>query len=378
LQVLVRDNNVDQALKALKKKMQREGIFREMKLRNYYEKPSEKKAREKAAQFLGAPVVCNVFFTSGTTDGLNLIAQTWGRANVREGDEIVVSYMEHHSNIVPWQILCEKTGAKLKVVPINDRGEFIFEEYEKLLSPRTKIVSVVHVSNALGTVNPVKEIVKKAREFGAVTVVDGAQSVPHFRTNVVDLGCDFYVCSGHKMYGPTGIGLLYGRGDLMEAAPPYRAGGDMILSVTFEKTTYNYLPYKFEAGTPHIEGVIGLGTAIDYLQSIGMDRIAAHEDELLAYGTEALSEVPGLRLIGTAEKKAGVLGFVLDSAHPHDIGQLLNDEGVAVRAGHHCAQPLMDRFGVPATVRASFAVYNSVADIDRLVLGLHKVREMFA
>jgi len=258
------------------------------------------KAREKAAQFLGAPVVCNVFFTSGTTDGLNLIAQTWGRANVREGDEIVVSYMEHHSNIVPWQILCEKTGAKLKVVPINDRGEFIFEEYEKLLSPRTKIVSVVHVSNALGTVNPVKEIVKKAREFGAVTVVDGAQSVPHFRANVVDLGCDFYVCSGHKMYGPTGIGLLYGRGDLMEAAPPYRAGGDMILSVTFEKTTYNYLPYKFEAGTPHIEGVIGLGTAIDYLQSIGMDRIAAHEDELLAYGTEALSEVPGLRLIGTA------------------------------------------------------------------------------
>lgn len=335
------------------------------------------KAREKAAHFIGAPVVCNVIFTGGTTDGLNLIAQTYGRANLRENDEIIISHMEHHSNIVPWQILCELTGAKLKVVPINDAGEIIMEEYEKLLGPRTKIVSVVHVSNALGTVNPVKRMGELAHAAGAIMVVDGAQSVPHARVNVHDLGCDFFVCSGHKMYGPTGIGLLYGKGELLESSPPYRGGGDMILSVTFEKTTYNYLPYKYEAGTPHIEGVIALGAAIDYLESIGMDKIAAHEEALLRYATEALQDVAGVNFIGTAREKAGVLSFTMDSAHPHDIGQLLNDEGVAVRAGHHCAQPVMQRFGVPATARASLGMYNSREDIDALVRALHNVNKVF-
>lgn len=335
------------------------------------------KVREKAAAFIGAPVVCNLIFTSGTTDGLNLIAQTHGRSTLREGDEIIISHMEHHSNIVPWQILCQQTGAKLKVVPINDRGEFMMEEYEKLLSPRTKIVSVVHVSNALGTINPVKEIIAKAHAVGAVTVVDAAQSVPHLRLSVTDLGCDFLVCSGHKMYGPTGIGLLYGRGEFLESAPPYRGGGDMILSVTFEKTVYNHLPYKYEAGTPNIEGVIGLGAAIDYINGIGIENIAAHEDELLRYANEALADVQGLRPVGTAAHKAGVISFTLDSAHPHDIGQLLNDEGVAVRAGHHCAQPVMQRFCVPATARASFACYNTREDIDALVRALHNVNRVF-
>lgn len=333
--------------------------------------------REKAARFLGAPVVCNVIFTGGTTDGLNLIAQTYGRANLREDDEIVVSYMEHHSNIVPWQMLCEQTGAKLRVIPINDAGELIFEEYEKLLNARTKIVSIVHVSNALGTVNPVRQMADLAHAQGAVVIVDGAQSAPHMKLDMRELGCDFFVCSAHKIYGPTGLGLLYGRGDLLDAMPPWRGGGDMILSVSFEKTTYNCLPYKFEAGTPHIGGIIAFGVALDYLEAIGMNAIAAHEQELLDYATDALGEVAGLHLVGTAAEKAGVLSFTLDSAHPHDIGQLLNDEGVAVRAGHHCAQPVMKRYGVPATARASLGIYNNRHDIDVLVRALHNVNKVF-
>jgi len=336
------------------------------------------KAREIAAHFLGAPVVCNVIFTGGTTDGINLVAQTYGRSQLKPGDEIIISHMEHHSNIVPWQMLCEQTGAVLRVVPINDRGEFLFDEYEKLLSERTKIVAIVHISNALGTINPVRQIADRAHAFGAVVLVDGAQSAQHIKIDVKELGCDFFVCSGHKLYGPTGIGLLYGRGDLLEAAPPYRGGGDMILSVSFEKTIYNHLPYKFEAGTPHIEGVIGLGAALTYLQELGMDNVAAHEHALLDYANEALADVPGLNMVGTAREKAGVLGFTLDSAHPHDIGQILNDEGVAVRAGHHCAQPVMKHFGVPATARASLGVYSTREDIDALVRALHVVNKVFA
>jgi len=335
-------------------------------------------ARKKIAAFINAPVVCQLVFTRGTTEAINLVASAYGRANVTAGDEVVITHMEHHSNIVPWQMLCKETGATLKVVPMNDCGELDLDAYRRLLTDKTKIVAAVHVSNALGTINPIQKIVSLAHDAGAVTVVDGAQAIPHMPVDVRELGVDFYAFSGHKMYGPTGIGVLYGRGELLEAMPPYQGGGDMIASVTFEETTYNSLPYKFEAGTPHIEGAIALGATVDYLNTIGMDAIAAYEQDILAYGTEVLSNIDGVKLIGTAKQKAGVLGFTLESAHPHDIGQLLDEDGVAVRAGHHCAQPVMQHFGVPATARASLGIYNTRADIDALAAAIRKVNEVFA
>jgi cysteine desulfurase/selenocysteine lyase len=335
-------------------------------------------ARATVQHFIGAVEAREIVFVRGITEGINLVAQTYGRKHVQAGDEVIISAMEHHSNIVPWQILCEEKGAKLRVIPINDQGELLLDEYEKLLNPRTKIVAVVHVSNSLGTINPVNRIIELAHRQNVPVLLDGAQSAPHMPVNVQDLDCDFYTFSGHKIFGPTGIGALYGKADLLETMPPYQGGGDMISSVTFEKTTYNVLPYKFEAGTPHIAGAIGLGAALDYLGGLGWDMVMAHEHELLAYATVAVSEIPGLRLIGTAKEKASVLSFVLEGIHPHDIGTILDREGVAIRTGHHCTQPLMDRFGVPATARASFALYNTKEEVDALVRGLHKVQEMFA
>ena len=335
-------------------------------------------ARGKVQRFLNAANTREIVFVSGATEGINLVAQTFGRKNVGAGDEIIISAMEHHSNIVPWQMLCEEKGAVLRVVPINERGEMEFEQFEKLLNHRTRLVAVSHVSNALGTINPVREIVKMAHGRNIPVLIDGAQAVPHMRVDVRSLDCDFYVFSGHKVFGPTGIGVLYGRERLLEDMPPWKGGGDMIRSVTFAKTTYNDLPYKFEAGTPNIAGVIGLGTAIEYLDEIGMDTAAAHEQDLLQYGTRALESLSGLRLIGTAREKAGVLSFVIDGVHPHDAATILDLEGVAVRAGHHCAQPVMDRFGVTATTRASLAFYNTREDIDALVAGIQKVKEVFA
>ena len=334
-------------------------------------------ARDKTRRFLNAASTRSIIFVRGATEGINLVARTFGGANVRAGDEIVISAMEHHSNIVPWQMLCEEKSAVLRVIPINDRGELEFDQFEKLLNHRTRLVAVSHVSNALGTINPVREIVKAAHGWNVPVLIDGAQAVPHMKVDVQDLDCDFYVFSGHKVFGPTGIGVLYGREQLLEAMPPWQGGGDMIRSVSFEKTTYNGLPYKFEAGTPDIAGVIGLGAAIDYLEQIGMDAVAAHENDLLRYGTRALESISGLRLIGTAREKAGVLSFVIDGVHPHDAGTILDREGVAVRAGHHCAQPVMDRFGVSSTTRASLAFYNTREDIDALVTGIQKVKEIF-
>jgi cysteine desulfurase/selenocysteine lyase len=333
-------------------------------------------ARVKIKRFLNAADAHEIIFTRNATEGINLVAQTYGRKNFREGDEIIVSAMEHHANIVPWQMVCEEKGARLRVIPINDDGELLLDEYEKLLGPRTKFVSVVHMSNALGTINPVQEIIAKAHAWNVPVLIDGAQSAYHTPIDVQALDCDFFVFSGHKVYGPTGIGVLYGKAALLEAMPPYQGGGDMIRYVTFEKTLYNDLPYKFEAGTPHIAGGIGLGAAVDYLQSLGMEGLAAHEQDVLEYGTEALTQIPGLKLIGTAREKASVLSFVLEDIHPHDIGTVLDREGIAVRTGHHCAQPVMQRFGVPATARASLACYNTKAEIDALVRALHKVREV--
>jgi cysteine desulfurase/selenocysteine lyase len=334
--------------------------------------------RTKAKRFLNARAKNEVIFVRGTTEGINLVASSWGRKNVREGDEIVISALEHHSNIVPWQLLCEEKGAKLRVIPMDDRGELLLEEYEKLLGPRTRMVAVGHISNALGTVNPVRQIVEMAHRAGALALIDGAQAAPHMKIDVQALDADFYAFSGHKVFGPTGIGILYGKARLLNAMPPYQGGGDMIKTVTFEKTVYADLPYKFEAGTPSIAGGIGLGAAFDYVTRIGLDKIAAYEHELLVYGTEALSRIPGLRLIGTAREKAAVLSFVIDGIHPHDIGTVLDRQGIAVRTGHHCAQPVMDRFGVPATTRASLAFYNTVAEIDALTAGLGKVKEIFS
>ncbi|TXF12389.1 cysteine desulfurase [Pelomicrobium methylotrophicum] len=334
-------------------------------------------AREKVARFLNARSAREIVFVRGCTEGVNLVAQSYGRAILKPGDEILITAMEHHSNIVPWQIVCRETGAVLKVAPINDAGELVFEAFEKLLSERTKIVAAVHVSNALGTINPVERIVERAHAVGAKVLLDGAQAAPHVPVDVQALDCDFYAFSGHKLYGPTGIGVLYGKEALLEAMPPYQGGGDMIKVVTFEKTLYNDLPYKFEAGTPHIAGAVGLGAALDYVAGIGIETIAAHEHALLQYATEAVSGIKGLRLVGTARRKAGILSFVMEGVHPHDIGTILDHQGVAIRAGHHCAMPVMDRYRVPATARASFALYNTREDVDALVAGLRKVQEVF-
>ena len=334
-------------------------------------------ARQKLKLFVNARSEQEVIFVRGTTEAINLVAQSYGRSFLKEGDEIIVSALEHHSNIVPWQMLCGQTGARLRVIPMNHDGELILAEYRRLLNEKTKFLSVTHVSNALGTVVPVREITKLAHERGVPVLVDGAQAVPHFKVDVQELGCDFYAFSGHKLFGPTGVGILYGRAELLEAMPPYQGGGDMISLVTFEKTHYNVLPYKFEAGTPHISGGIGLGAAIDYLNGLDWRQVLAHENDLLAYATAALSEIGGLRIIGTAKEKAGVISFVFDQIHAHDLGTILDQEGVAVRAGHHCAMPVMQRFGVPATTRASFALYNTREEVDVLVRGIHRALKVF-
>jgi len=334
-------------------------------------------AREKVRRFINAPRVEEIVFVRGTTEAINLVAQGFGRSRIRAGDEILVSCLEHHSNIVPWQLLCESTGAVLKVAPINDAGELVLDELEALLGPKTRLVALAHVSNALGTVNPARQLVAMAHARQVPVLLDGAQAVPHMPVDVAALDCDFYAFSGHKMFGPMGIGVLFGKRDWLESMPPYQGGGDMILSVTFEKTIYNRLPYKFEAGTPDVAAAVGLGRAIDYLSELGMERVASQERELLGYATRALAAIPGLRLIGTAREKASVISFVLDDIHPHDVGTILDQEGIAIRTGHHCAQPLMERFGLDATARASFAFYNTREDVDRLVDGLAKVKELF-
>jgi len=334
-------------------------------------------ARDKVRRFINAADAKEVVFTRGTTEAINLVAQSYGRSRFKPGDEILVTEMEHHSNIVPWQLLCEQTGAVLRVAPIDDTGALRMDAFEALVNPRTRLVAVAHVSNALGTINPVRRLVELAHAAGAPVLIDGAQAAPHIEVDVRALDCDFYAFSGHKLYGPTGIGLLYGKAALLDAMPPYQGGGDMISRVTFEKTSYNALPYKFEAGTPNIAGTIGLGAAIDYVEAIGLDAIAAHEHDLLDSATRRARELPGLTLIGTAKDKAGILAFTLEGIHPHEIGTVLDHEGIAIRTGHHCAMPVMDRFGVPATARASFALYNTRDDVDALIEGLRKVQHMF-
>jgi len=333
--------------------------------------------RTKVQHLIHAASPREIIFVRGATEGINLIAQSYGRSNIKKGDEILISTMEHHSNIVPWQMLCEQTGAQLKVIPINDQGEIILDEYKKMINTKTKLISVVHVSNSLGTINPVKQIIEIAHRHQVPVVIDGAQSVPHLSVNVQDLDCDFFVFSGHKMYGPTGIGVVYGKLDLLEKMPPYQGGGDMISAVTFEKTSYNKVPYKFEAGTPHIAGVIGLGAAIDYLNEVGLDRIAAYEHELLIHATETLTKIEGVRIIGEAEEKASIISFILSEVHAHDIGTILDRQGVAIRAGHHCTMPVMERFKVPATARASFSFYNTREDVNQFVAGVQRVLEVF-
>ena len=332
--------------------------------------------REKVQQFINARTTREIIFVRGTTEAINLVAQSYARNNLHKDDEIIITHMEHHSNIVPWQLVCEQTGALLRVVPINDSGELILEEFEKLLGPRTKLVALVHVSNTLGTINPVRKIIELAHAQNVPVLLDSAQAVPHLKVDVQQLDCDFYAFSGHKMYGPSGIGVLYGKEALLDAMSPYHGGGDMIKYVTFEKTEYNELPHKFEAGTPNIAGTVGLGAAIDYLTGLDLDAIAAHEHDLLDYATKAASEVPGLRIIGTAAEKASILSFLLEGVHAHDIGTILDHEGIAVRAGHHCTMPLMRRFGVAATTRASFGLYNTREEVDALIAGIHKVKEV--
>ena len=335
-------------------------------------------ARRKVQRFIHAPDEREVIFTSGTTEAINLVMHGFGRKFIKAGDEIILTTLEHHSNIVPWQMLAEETGAKIRVLPINDAGELCLDEFEEMFNAHTRLVGVSHVSNALGSINPVKQMIALAHRHGVPVLVDGAQAVPHMPVDVQDLDCDFYAFSGHKLCGPTGIGVLYGKAELLEKMQPFKGGGDMILSVSFEKTIYNTIPYKFEAGTPPIAAAIGLGAALDYLRTIGMDVIAAHEQALLHYATRQMNDMPGLRLIGTAQHKAAVLSFTLQGVHPHDVGTLLNQEGIAVRTGHHCAQPVMTRFKVPATTRASFAFYNSVAEVDALILGIRNVQKVFA
>lgn len=334
-------------------------------------------ARQTIQKFLNAREAREIIFVRGTTEGINLVAQSYGRTFLKSGDEILITAMEHHSNIVPWQILSDQTGAKLRVAPINDEGELMLGEFEKLANERTKLVAVTHISNALGTINPIKRLIQTAHRFNIPVLVDGAQSAPHMVVDVQDLDCDFFVFSGHKIFGPTGIGVLYGKAQLLENMPPYQGGGDMISSVSFEKTTYNKLPFKFEAGTPHIAGVIGLGAAIDYVNQIELGNIFEYEQELLRYATGELTKIQGLRIIGQAKEKASIISFVFDDIHAHDIGTILDQQGVAIRAGHHCAMPLMERFNVPATARASFAFYNTKEEVDRLVQAIHAVLEVF-
>jgi len=334
-------------------------------------------AREAVRRFLNARRREEIVYVRGATEGINVVASSWGRTNVGEGDEVLISAMEHHSNIVPWQMLCEERGAKLRIIPMNPRGELLLDEYDRLLSERVKIVALVHVSNALGTINPVRQMIAAAHDVGATVLIDGAQATPHMKVDVRELDADFYVFSGHKTFGPTGIGALWGREELLDAMPPYQGGGDMIASVTFAETTYNELPYKFEAGTPNIAGAIGLGAAIEYLERTGLDRIAAYEADLLNYATDRLSEIKGVRLIGTAKRKASVASFAVEGVHPHDVGTILDREGVAVRAGHHCAQPVMEYFRLPSTTRASLAFYNTRDEIDALCAALERVNELF-
>ncbi len=334
-------------------------------------------ARDKVQEFINAAENREIVFLRGTTEAINLVAQSWGRSNVREGDEIILTELEHHANIVPWQLLREQTGATLRVAPIDDRGEVIFDEYAKLFSGKTRLVAVAHVSNALGTINPVKRMIDLAHAHDVPVLVDGAQAAPHLRIDVQDLDCDFYAFSGHKVYGPTGIGVLYGKGALLDAMPPYQGGGDMVRRVSFEETAFAPVPYKFEAGTHNIAGAVGLGAALDYVSGIGLETIAAHEHQLLGYATQAVSDMPGLKIIGTARDKASLLSFVIDGAHAHDIGTIMDVQGVAIRAGHHCAMPAMAHFGVAATARASFAMYNTLEEVDALVAGIHQVRKVF-
>jgi cysteine desulfurase / selenocysteine lyase len=334
-------------------------------------------ARARIARFIGGVSTEEVIYTSGTTGGINLVAQSYARPLLRPGDDVVISALEHHSNIVPWQLVCEQTGASLKVVPIDDAGEVDMAQYERLLGPRTRIVAFTHVSNALGTITQIERVVALARAAGAAVLVDGAQAIAHVGVDVRKLDCDFYAFSGHKIFGPTGIGVLYGKAEVLDAMPPYQGGGDMIRSVTFEKTEYNELPYKFEAGTPNIAGAIGLGAAIDYVERIGIGAIGAHEEALLRHATQRANAIPGLRIVGTARHKAAILSFTLEGIHAHDVGTILDNEGIAVRAGHHCAMPVMDRFGIPGTARASFAVYNTLEEVDALIAGIEKVQRMF-
>jgi cysteine desulfurase / selenocysteine lyase len=334
-------------------------------------------ARTAVQRFVNAADEQEIVFTRGTTEGINLVANSWGRANLREGDEVLVSAMEHHSNIVPWQMVCAQTGARLRVAPINGSGELLLDELSTLIGPRTRLVSLVHVSNALGTVNAVRDVIRLAREHGALVLLDGAQATPHFPLDVRALECDFYAFSGHKVYGPTGIGVLYGKAAHLEAMPPWQGGGDMVRTVSFDATTYEEPPFRFEAGTPNVAGAVGLAAAMRWLEGIGRERVATHEQDLLAYGTERLAEVPGLRLVGTAREKAAILSFVIEGIHPHDIATCVDREGIAIRAGHHCAQPLMARLGLPATARASLALYNTREEIDALVAALHGVSQLF-
>ncbi len=335
------------------------------------------RARIKVQRFINAAESREIIFVRSATEAINLVAQTYGREHVQAGDEVIVSAMEHHSNIVPWQILCQEKGATLRVIPMNDEGELLLDEYGKLLNSRTRLLAVVHVANAIGTINPIQEMIEQAHQQDVPVLVDGAQSAAHLEVDVQALDCDFYAFSGHKLYGPTGVGILYGKADLLDSMPPYQGGGEMISSVTFEKTTYNVLPHKFEAGTPNIAGSIGLGAALDYVSEIGLKNIAAYEKELLLYATQQLSAISGLRLIGTAQEKASILSFVIEGVHAHDVGTILDQQGIAVRTGHHCAQPAMDRFQVPATARISLAFYNTKGEIDALVKGIQRVIEVF-